>query len=174
MKTTIVAPVIAFLSLTSMSFGQQDTTWQKWSWLIGDWVGEGSGKPGQGTGWFSIQPDLDGNILVRRNHSEYPAAKDKPAAIHDDLMIVYLDHSGQPGKAIYFDNESHTINYAVTYREKSIILTGDKVQNLPVFRLTYVWLVKDTISVKFEMSQDGKTFQTYTEGKCTRKSMPSN
>ena len=84
-------------------------------------------------------------------------------------MIVYLDNAGQPGKAIYFDNEGHTIDYAITYREKSIIFASNKVQNMPVFRLTYVSLDKNTVDVKFEMSRDGENFLTYTQGKCTRK-----
>jgi hypothetical protein len=60
-----------------------------------------------------LQPDLGGKILVRKNHSEYPAAKDKPKTVHDDLLIVYRDAAAQPGKAIYFGNEAHTIEYAV-------------------------------------------------------------
>ena len=169
MKATTFLPAILLLIFTSMSYGQQDTTWQKWNWLIGDWVGEGSGKPGEGSGAFSLQTDLGGKILVRNNHSEYPATKDKPTIIHDDLMIVYLDNAGQPRKAIYFDNENHTINYAIAYLDKSIILTSNKVQNMPMFRLTYVSLDKETITVKFEMSRDGDTFQMYTEGRCTRR-----
>lgn len=169
MKTTILALAILLLTSTSMSSGQQDSTWQKWNWLVGDWIGEGSGAPGQGSGWFSLQPDLDRKVLIRKNHSEYPATKDKPRIIHDDLMIVYLDNAGQPSKAIYFDNESHTINYAITYLEKSIIFTSSKAQNIPVFRLSYTSLDNETIGVKFEMSRDGETFRTYTEGKCTRK-----
>jgi hypothetical protein len=169
MKTTIMALAIALLTVTTISFGQQDTTWQKWNWLIGDWVGEGSGKPGQGGGWFSLQSDLDRKILVRKNHSEYPEAKDKPKIIHDDLMIVYLDDAGQPNKSIYFDNENHIIHYAITYLEKSIIFTSNQSSANPVYRLTYVSLDNENISVKFEMSLDGESFQTYTEGKCTRK-----
>ena len=169
MKSTVMATTLLLLLLPSMSFGQQDTTWQKWNWLIGEWVGQGSGTPGKGGGWFSLQPDLDGKILVRRNHSEYPATKEKPETIHNDLMIVYLENAGQPGKAIYFDNESHIINYAIAYRDKWIVFTSNKVPNMPVFRLTYSSLGGDTIGVKFEMSRDGETFMTYTEGKCTRK-----
>jgi len=169
MKTAIMALAIGICGLSSKSYGQQDTTWQKWNWLIGDWVGEGSGVPGQGGGWFSLQPDLGGKILMRKNHSEYLATKDKPEIIHDDLMIVYLDNAGQPAGAIYFDNEGHVINYAIAYRERSIIFTGNRVQKMPVFRLTYAPLANDSIAVKFEMSGDGNTFRTYTEGKCIRK-----
>ncbi len=169
MKTQIVALSIALLCMTTTSFGQQDTTWNKWDWLVGDWVGEGSGMPGQGGGWFSFQPDLDGRILVRKSHSEYPATNNRAQITHDDLMVVYLDNAGKPSKAIYFDNEDHAINYAITYSEKSIVLTSDKIQNSPIFRLTYISLDKEAISVRFEISQDGEKFQTYVEGRCSRK-----
>jgi hypothetical protein len=169
MKTMLITFVLIFCGVTSLSFGQQDTTWSRWNWLIGEWVGEGSGTPGQGGGWFSFQPDLDKKILVRKSHSEYPATTNKPKIIHDDLLIVYPDSAGQPGKAIYFDNESHIINYAITYAEKTIILTSGKVQNTPFFRLTYVSLDSETIDVKFEISFDGKTFKTYIEGKSKKK-----
>jgi hypothetical protein len=67
------------------------------------------------------------------------------------MMIVYSDMRGTPSKAIYFDNEGHTINYTVSYADKSIVLTSDKQPNLPVFRLTYTLNDGGSISVKFEM-----------------------
>src|SRR6266849_4941025 len=87
--------------------------WSSLRFLIGEWVGEGGGGPGQGTGVFSFQPDLDGKILVRKNHSEYPATKDRPAFSHDDLMIVYPETAGAPLRAVYFDTEGHVIQYAI-------------------------------------------------------------
>ena len=80
-------------------------------------------------------------------------------------MIVYLDVDGSPNKAIYFDNEGHTISYTITYNDKSIVLTSDKIPNTPVFRLVYTLLDSDTINTKFEMSQDGDKFIPYIEGK---------
>lgn len=164
MKTRLVL-IIALSALLTVSFGQQVPTWDKWSWLTGEWIGEGSGQPGQGAGTFSFSFDLDKNILVRKSHSEYPAADNKPKVIHDDLMIVYPDNSGVTSKAIYFDNEGHTINYSIIYSDRSIILTSEKAPNVPVFRLTYTLLENEAVNTKFEMSQDGKTFITYIEGK---------
>ena len=169
MKSTIMVSVLSLLGFVSISFGQQDTTWNTWNWLIGDWTGEGSGVPGQGAGYFSFQPDLGGKILLRKNHSEYPAVKDKPEIIHDDLMIVYRDKSDQTDKATYFDNEGNVINYSITYSQQSIVLTSGKVKNSPIFRLTYDALANEAIGVKFEMSRDGEKFVTYTEGKCRKK-----
>ena len=169
MKTTIMIFAIYLLGFASISLAQQDTTWNHWNWLAGDWIGEGSGTPGQGSGWFSFTPELNGKIIVRKSHSEYPAAKDKPEIIHDDLMVVYLDDDQQPNKAIYFDNEGHIINYTITYSDANIVFTSSKALNSSVFRLTYIPLNKETINVKFEMSRDGLNFQTYVEGKSVRK-----
>ena len=156
---------IIFCGILSTGFSQQKPNWDQWRWLTGEWVGEGSGQPGTGGGTFSFKTDLDQNILVRKSHSEYPATADKPQVIHDDLMVVYPDYSGTPAKAIYFDNEGHTINYTITYSDKSIILTSDKIPNVPIFRLTYSLLDNETVNTKFEMSQDGVKFFTYIEGK---------
>ncbi len=60
----------------------KDDPWDPFRFLIGDWVGEG--KEGQGSGYFSLTPDLQGKVLVRKNHAELPAANGRPAAAHDD------------------------------------------------------------------------------------------
>ena len=54
-----------------------------------DW--EGSREQGQGSGYFTFELDLQGKVLVRRNHSEYPATKDRPTYVHEDPMIVFFD-----------------------------------------------------------------------------------
>jgi hypothetical protein len=169
MKTKLL--IIAIVAILSMPCaGQQVTKWDKWSFLIGEWRGEGSGQPGQGGGSFSFAFDLDKNVLIRKSHSEYPATETKPKIIHDDLMIVYSDAANSPLKAVYFDNEGHVINYSVKYSEESITLTSDKIANVPVFRLTYTFIDNNTVDTKFEMSQDGEKFMTYIEGK-SRKSI---
>lgn len=156
---------IGLIMIATTCFGQQNSPWMKWSWLLGEWKGEGNGQPGQGSGIFTFKPDLNDKILVRKSHSEYPATSGKPAIVHDDLLIVYVDNSGNPSKAIYFDNEGHTINYSINYIDKSIVLLSDKIQNIPIFRLTYTLLDNESIDTKFEMSRDGEKFMTYIEGK---------
>jgi hypothetical protein len=164
MKAKLIV-TLAIIGLIGTCFGQQNSNWNKWNWLMGNWVGEGTGQPGQGGGTFSFKHDLDKKILVRKSHSEYPATTGKKQVIHDDLMVVYMDYSGYPGKAIYFDNEGHTINYSISYPEKSIVFTSEKMPNVPVFRLTYSLLDDASVNTKFETSQDGQKFMTYIEGK---------
>jgi hypothetical protein len=150
-------------------FGQQKDEFEKWNWLMGEWVGEGSGQPGSGGGGFSFTQELDKKILVRKAHTEFPAAAGRPASVHDDLMVVYLDYRSQPTKAIYFDNEGHTINYSISYSDRSIILISEKIPNVPIFRLTYTFINDQSVNTKFEMSQDGEKFMTYIEGKSLKK-----
>jgi hypothetical protein len=157
------------LGTAAGAYGQQAGPWANWSWLMGTWQGVGSGEPGKGVGGFSLQTDLDQKVLVRRSHSEYPAQAGKPRTVHDDLMIVSPGASADAAKAVYFDNEGHTINYSVSYADRSIVLLSDRSPGTPVFRLTYTQLDKDSIDVKFEISMDGTKFTTYVQGKCVRR-----
>jgi hypothetical protein len=154
-----------FTCFTMFCSAQPAVSWEKWNFLLGTWIGEGSGQPGQGSGSFSFTFDLDQNILIRKSHTEFPASGGRPAFSHNDLMIIYPESEGIPFKAIYFDNERHIIDYSVTYSGESVVLTSEKKGNMPVFRLTYNALDSETVSTKFEMSQDGEKFSTYIEGK---------
>lgn len=159
---------IVFLTISLPCISGENSPWDKWIWLIGEWKGEGNGQPGQGDGTFTFYNDLDGKVLIRKSHTAFPANGNKPAFAHDDLMIVSLDYAGNPAKAIYFDNEGHTIQYAISYGANAVILQSEKIANIPVFRLTYTSLDSQTVGVKFEMSGDGMKFITYLEGKSTK------
>lgn len=139
------------------------------NFLVGDWVGGGSGEPGQGAGSFSFTPDLQQHIIVRRAHSEYPASGNKPAIVHDDLLIVYSDQA----KAIYFDNEGHVIHYDITtdLPKKTATFLSTDPSPMPLFRLTYVQPSDNQLTITFEISPTGKTqdFKTYLTGAATRK-----
>jgi hypothetical protein len=83
-------------------------------------------------------------------------------------MIIYLDSNKNPSKAIYFDNEGHTINYLISYTDKTIILTSEKVPESPVFRLVHSMLDNETCKTRFEISQNGEQFTLYIEGNSKR------
>ena len=167
MKLKLALSAFLFV-LTIHAIGQQNHNWDSWAWLMGEWKGEGGGQPGQGNGAFSFTTDLDQKVLIRKAHSEYPATESKPKVVHDDLMVIYADTGSKPTKAIYFDNEGHTINYDISYTEKTIVLISAKLPGVPVFRLTYTLLEKESVGIKFEMSMDGEKFMTYVEGKSVR------
>lgn len=169
----IMLAVIALCVPVVFAQAQENPSLKKYSFLIGEWVGEGNGQPGQGTGYFSIQPDLDGRILVRKNHTEYPATAQKAAFVHDDLMIIYADKTGDPSQAIYMDNEDHTIHYTITSSEnpRTVTFTSTITPAMPTFRLSYIQLDSSTLNVRFEIAPPGKpdAFNPYLQGKVHRK-----
>ena len=179
MKISVLKPSLLGIALClsgalqAQQSASDNPALKKFAFLIGDWVGEGNGQPGQGTGYFSIRPDLDGRILVRKNHTDYPATPQKAAFTHDDLMIIYADTPGDLSNAIYTDNEDHTIHYTISFSEleKTIIFTSRYTAGRPTFRLSYSQVDTSTLTVKFEIAPPGKpdAFTPYLEGKVHRK-----
>ena len=147
--------------------------WDPVQFLVGDWVGEGTGTPGQGSGAFSFTWDLDRKVMVRTSSADYPATKDRPALSHRDLMIMYENPATRKLEAIYFDNEGHVINYAVELsREPGLVqLTSPAAPSSPRYRLTFKNTGSDSLSLRFEIAPPGKpdAFTTYVEGSVHRK-----
>ena len=153
-------------------------TWDSIKFLVGNWVGEGTAETGQaGAGSCSFQPALQNTVLVRKNHSEYPATNDHAAIAHDDLMTIYPDRVRQQLRAFYTDNEGHVIHYTVTAASdgKGAVFLGDIEPETPRFRLTYTLNQPDHMTITFEMAPAGKPdqFQKIIEGKM-RRSAPGN
>jgi hypothetical protein len=143
------------------------TGWEKWQYMMGEWKGEGSGQPGEGSGMFTLKPKLDGNILERKGKTEIAATATHPALLHEDVMIIYKNREGNPIQAIYFDNEKHVINYDITYSENKIVLTSEANPGMPRFRLIYEKLEEKGLNIRFEIAMPNapEEFKMYIEGK---------
>ncbi|BDU75619.1 hypothetical protein [Mesoterricola sediminis] len=136
--------------------------------LAGAWVGEGGGDPGQGEGAFTFTSRLGGRVLVRESWSAYPAQGGRPAFRHEDLMTVYAE--GGALKALYWDNEGHTIPYEVAAGPDRITFTSPAGQG-PRFRLTYRLTAPDRVHVAFAIAPPGQpeAFRVYVEGDSRRR-----
>jgi hypothetical protein len=99
MRNALIATLLLAAGLLT---AQTAPKWDQFQFMIGKWKAE--------TGDFSFQPEMNGQVLVRRNFNNTPGQK------HEDLMVVYLE--GTP-KAIYFDSEGHTIHYNVAFPSKN-------------------------------------------------------
>jgi hypothetical protein len=171
MKTYKLLIITILLVSSELLSGQQSKNpWEKWNFLIGEWVGEGNGQPGQGDGKFSFQTDLNGNILVRKNSTSFPATSTSKAFVHEDLLIVYPGNGDSGQEAIYFDNEGHTIKYKVAFADNTVVLTSDILENMPGFRLSYVMIDSRKVRIDFEMSspQKPEEFKMYLSGKAIK------
>jgi hypothetical protein len=143
-------------------------TWDQMRPLVGQWKASGKGSPGEGEGKFSFAFDLQNRVLVRKSHTDYPAAQGMPAFAHDDLMVVYLDEGSQKFRADYFDNEGHVIHYTADCSQdgKTIAFVSDPSPSQPRFRLTYNEQDGGKLDIKFEIATPDAPdkFKVYVEG----------
>src|SRR5512140_2178385 len=148
-----------------------DDPWRPWGMVLGTWEG-GDGSPAQGKGTFTFAPELQGAVLVRKSHGDYPATTGRPAFSHDDLTIVHRESDGGY-RAIYFDNEHHVIRYSVALSGDSSRITflSDTTAQGPAFRLTYRAAGIDSLYVTFAIAPPGspRTFAPYLEAGARRK-----
>ena len=155
----------AFAQTTSSSgvanFGPQ------WQALAGSWSGESSA----GSGACAFQFALGGHVMVRTNHAEVVASGNRPAGIHDDLMVISPGANETQARATYWDNEGHVIEYSAAWSADGNTLTFlSKAGAGPQFRLTYKKVDADTLDVSFDIAAPGQggTFKTYTSGRIRR------
>ena len=145
--------------------------WSGCDFLVGEWIGEGGGMPGEAAGGFTLAYDLQKTILVRKNFADYPATKERPAFRHDDLMVMYQE-AGKI-RAVYFDNERHVIHYnvAVAKESSSIVFLSDPDPSAPRFRMTYTRDSDRKVRILFEIAPPGKpeAFSKYIEASARRK-----
>jgi len=162
------AAAILLLAAASLC-AQSKPNWDGWQFLIGDWTGEGTGDPGQGTGGFKFELQLDQRILVRQNHAEYPATKDRPAYSHQDLMVIHPEGSGW--SAVYFDNEGHVIHYSVEFRTEGdgVAFTSTEPDPVPRYRLTYTKTGANKVGIEFAIAAPGKPLNPYIHASAHRK-----
>lgn len=138
--------------------------------LVGEWIGLGSGEPGQGTGGFIFERQLQGKVLVRKNFAEYPAANGRPAYRHDDLMVIYED-AARNRRADYWDNEAHVIRYSVVTSPEGCKITFEspRSETDAAYRLTYTIQSSDSVSIAFQIAPPSKDFGDYINASAKRK-----
>ena len=166
---------LAIAALSGSASAQPAPEWRAWDMLIGEWIAdEGHGEPGTATAaGFSFSLDLDRRILVRRDHSEYAATKERPATRHDGLMIIYAQAPARFAAAS-FDNEGHVIEYSVEIASPSrIVFTSPAQAGQPRYRLTYEANASG-LKIAFAIARPNQpeAFAMYVEGTAHRVRRP--
>lgn len=163
MRPTFTAIFLSAATLAAQAPAPKTDLFGPVRFLAGDWVAEGDGKPGSGSGAASFRFELEGKALVRRSHADYPALGGRPATHHEDLMTVFAE--GGQLKALYVDNEGHVIRYLAAEVPGGVALTSEPAPG-PRFRLTYLRQAEASVTVRFEIAPPSapETFKVYLEG----------
>jgi hypothetical protein len=169
----LIVGALIFVPLVVFAQSSPKDLWADWGFLLGEWTANASsGVPGQASkGSFTLTPDLNGTVLVRKNHAEYPAIGGRSAIAHDDLMVIYRE--ADVTKAFYDDSEGHVIHYVVTFSpdKKKIVFLSEKTAGGQQYRLTYEDLRPGIARVLFEIAPPDSPdqFIKYVEATVRRK-----
>lgn len=132
------------------------------SFLVGKWAAGGGGAPGQGSGDFEFQLDLQGKVIVRTNTADYPATATSPATHHEDVMVICAENG--KARADYYDSEGHVIRYGVDVpTANTALFLSDPSPSAPQYRLKYVLDSNGLLTGTFEVAPPGSggKFQQY-------------
>ncbi len=137
--------------------------------LLGQW--QAVSKPGEPVGGFTFTLQLQSRVIVRTNYADYPAANERPAFRHEDLMVIYEgeDHNLQ---ADYYDSEGHVIHYAGEALEThQVSFTSKSTISNPGFRLRYHMDDNGHLIGSFEIAppNQSETFMPYLNWSAVRK-----
>jgi hypothetical protein len=173
MKSLIAAMLLALAGTSALA--AESSVWTPLEFLVGTWQGEGKAEDTSGKGSMSFEWELDRQLLVRRDRTEYAATDKHPAFTHEALMVIYKNPFSEQIEANYYDNEHHVIHYKLAKTGQpdsvhdSIQFVSDSVG--PTFRLSYVQKNATDIAVDFEMKMpgDNAAFQTLASGTVHRR-----
>jgi hypothetical protein len=145
----------------------------KWRFLVGEWSGEAGGEPGSGRMSCSFRFDLHEHVLVRRSQTAFAASGGTPAGVHDDLMVIYPAAEDDQPRAVYFDSQGHTIDYASLVWSADgddLTFVSKASPASPRFRLAYKKIDAQTISTSFEIAPPGGSvaFKQHVWGRLRR------
>jgi hypothetical protein len=120
--------------------------------LLGDW--DAIELPPGESGAFNFTRAVQDRVIVRTNFAKYPARDGKPAARHDDLMVIFVE--GDALKADYFDSEQHVIHYVIEIRgPRDVVFTSDVRTGEPRYRLSYTLAPNANLKGSFEIAPPG-------------------
>jgi hypothetical protein len=161
------AAVVLFAQGAAPQVTKTADPWAGLAFLVGEWVGVGSGAPGEASGGCAFAFALDRSVLVRTNWAKFPPKPGEKAGLsHEDLLYIYPEGSTGTFRAEYFDNEKHVIHYIVSFPAKADAATfeSDPSAKGPRYRMTYELAPDKTLKNTFLVAMPGQDFKPYTEG----------
>ncbi|HMK72359.1 MAG TPA: hypothetical protein VK454_03415 [Myxococcaceae bacterium] len=166
------AVLAASLLMAGVAQGAASTPdpWAGLRFLLGEWtVASGGGTPGEAvSGGFTFQLELDGQVAVRRAHSEYaPKPGERVGVKHSDLVVLSPSAAGL--RATYWDNEGHVIEYTVKADAGVVTFESDAAAPGPRFKLVYERQGENEVTITFSMAPPGGKYQTYVSGRAIRR-----
>lgn len=142
--------------------------WEHLRYFLGEWKGEGTGKPGVSKSDRKYDLILKDSFIRVENRSVYPAQEKNPdGEIHEDLGFFSFDKN----REMYVFREFHVEGYVNQYvieewdkEEGVIVLSSEAIENISPgwrARTTYEILSDNKFRETFDLSGPGKDWACY-------------
>ncbi|MFQ5918447.1 MAG: hypothetical protein ACE5I4_00190 [Thermoplasmata archaeon] len=157
--------------------GEEETDrWAPFRPLLGEWIGIGTGLPGEGSEEMDCEFVLQGKFLRIRNHSVYePQEKNPEGEVHEDWSFISYDEMRDAFVLREFFVEGYVNQYVldeVSDDERTLTFLTESIENLPEGwkgRETFRFLPDDEFQNTFELARPGEDFKVYVETRLRRK-----
>ena len=164
---TRVLAVALLFALTQGGIAAQGEEFAALRFLFGAW--QAIDLPPGESGGFTFRLAVQDRVVIRTNEAHYPAAGDRPASNHDDLLMIYRDEGSL--KADYFDSEGHVIRYVVDTPSPNVAtFISARVAGQPRYRLSYHADAAGLLTGSFEIAAPAAAdpFKAYLTWKARR------
>ena len=158
--TWVLAPLLGLVLQTAPA-----DVWAPLRFLVGQWEGTASGKPGAGKTTREYRFELNGQFLVGDNRGVY--AKET----HQDRSIFSYDRAAKSFVLRQFHGEGFVNEYTLTGASPLEFLSR-RIENIPEgwrARETYQVIGRDEFIETFALAAPGKDFEVYSETRLKRK-----
>ena len=135
------------------------------TFLLGTWTAHtnaSGASHADSSGEYTFHTDLNGTAIVRTTTADTCVAPQAFDCQHHDLLTIYREADSATLRALYLDNEGHTIHYTLSFPAPNTAIflsSGPRLQ----FRLLY-HLEDNVMTGKFQFAPPGsKAFKSYLE-----------
>ncbi len=130
--------------------------WKPLQFLAGTWAGDGQAQGMAGKGTVTFSWEVSHQLLVYREHTEFAAHADHPAATYEAMMVIYKDPSSGQIEANYYGSDQQVTHYKLSGEQRPG--TAQFISEAaagPVFRLTYFLKTPADLALNFEVKLAG-------------------
>lgn len=157
-------------SIVNAQNTKRDSLWLILKPFVGEWKGEGSGKPGIGKYERSYKFILNKRFIEIRNKSTYePTTQHPDGELHEDIGYFSYDN----GRKTFMLRQFHVEGFVIRFRidsispdKKTIVFISESIENIPSgyrAKETYRIISDNEIEETFEIAEPNKEFDVYSK-----------
>jgi hypothetical protein len=175
MMAAVIRPLLAVLFCgTALAQPAAPDVWAPVRFLIGQWEGAASGKPGKGTTQREYRFALNQRFIEARNKTTFPAQPQNPKGeVHEDWGMLSFDRARKLFVLRQFHVEGFVNQYTAGAAPGGVLrFISESIENIPAgwrARETMTVTGPDTFTETFELAQPGQEFEIYEETRFQRR-----